>query len=213
MDCDRWREGISAQADGEDPGLDERLIVAHLARCADCRRFRSGLTDIPRTGELRAVHAASDLPRAVSDRLAATDRAAHPLWMRAALAVAGVSIVVLGVPALTVGDAHGSSSHAARHLGAFTVAYGIGLLAVVWRPAKARAFLPVAAVVSCALAITAVFDVASGDVPFVRELRHLIEIASVGLVWLLAPRPPGRLGASVSAPEGIRLVDDERRAG
>ena len=79
-----------------------------------------------------------------------------------------------------------------RHLGAFTAAYGVGLLVVAIRPARARTMLPVAAVLAGALLITAVVDMLNGHVPLVGEVQHLPELLSVVLVWLLALPAPRR---------------------
>ena len=39
MTCMQIHQAISARLDGEDPGLDESTVYAHLAGCADCRAF------------------------------------------------------------------------------------------------------------------------------------------------------------------------------
>ena len=100
-----------------------------------------------------------------------------------------IEIVALSLPALVLGDEQDTSAHGARHLGAFAVAYGVGLLVVVARPARARTMLPVAAVLAGALLITAVVDLANGRIPLVGEAWHLPEIVSVALIWLLAVPP------------------------
>jgi hypothetical protein len=99
----------------------------------------------------------------------------------------------VSLPALVLGDEADTSAHGARHLGAFTVAYGVGLLVVAARPARARTMLPIAGVLAGALLITALVDLANGRIPLVGEARHLPEIASVVLVWLLA------------VPRGVRI--------
>ena len=68
--------------------------------------------------------------------------------MRALLVVVGLQIIAFSIRALVLGDEQDTGSHAARHLGVFTAAYGVGLLVVAARPARARAMLPVAAVLS-----------------------------------------------------------------
>ena len=37
MDCNRWRDALSAMADGESADIDERLVAAHVARCPECQ--------------------------------------------------------------------------------------------------------------------------------------------------------------------------------
>jgi hypothetical protein len=127
----------------------------------------------------------------VTRAAAVADRASAPTVLRALLAVVAVEIVVVSVPAL-LGDEQATSTHAARHLGAFAVAYGAGLLVVVARPARARTMLPVAAVLAGALVITSVVDLAQRRIPLVDEAAHLPELVSVVLIWLIAV-PPRRL--------------------
>ena len=182
MTCDRWREAISADVDGEDPGLDRRLLAAHLARCPGCRSFATAVAR-PRT-----TPAPPDLSRRVRKLAAAADRAGRGSIVRVLLTVVAAQIIVMSLPALVIGD----ERHAARHLGAFTAAYGVGLLVVAVRPARARTLLPVAAVLAGALVISAVVDLVDGRIPLVNEAQHLPEVVSVVLVWLLAVPVPRR---------------------
>lgn len=168
-----------------------------------------------------------DLPRRVARLAAAADRAATWSVGRGLLAAVAVQILVFSLPALVMGDEQDTSTHAARHLGAFTVAYAAGLLVVVVRPARARTMLPVAAVLAGALLVTAVIDLANGRIPLVDEARHLPEVLSVVLVWMIAvpsprwrPRAPGEAPKPVAdgsvAPAGtapLQAVPDDRRVG
>ena len=131
MTCERWRDAISARADGEPLGVDERLLDAHLALPGVPRRRRRGAAVDSRPPRVRAHR--PDLAGRVARRAAFADRASTWSIVRALLAVVAVEIIVVSVPAL-LGDGLATSTHAARHLGAFTVAYGVGLLVVVARP-------------------------------------------------------------------------------
>ena len=204
MTCERWREAISARADGEEVAVDERMLDAHLRRCPGCRSFAA-------TAPMAVVGAATaappdELPRRIARLTAAADRAATWSMVRTLLAVVAVEIIVVSVPPL-LGDEQATSPHAARHLGAFAVAYGVGLLVVVARPARSRTMLPVAIVVAAALVIGSVVDLAQRRIPLFDEAAHLPEIVSVVLVWLLAvpSRRPGDgrgLGALLDRQRG-----------
>lgn len=223
MTCDRWRDAISAGLDGEDPGIDQRLVDAHLARCPACRSYAAAarLASARPTGPVVLVGHAdpadppADMPRHVAKLAALADRAATWSIVRGLLAVVAIDILVFSFPALVLGDEQQTSAHSARHLGAFTVAYAVGLLVVVVRPARARTMLPVAAVLAGALLVTAVVDLANGRVPLIDEAQHLPEMLSVVLVWLIAVPSPRRRGRASrvdsSAPE-LRVVGGERRA-
>ncbi|MEO5900064.1 MAG: zf-HC2 domain-containing protein [Ilumatobacteraceae bacterium] len=192
--CARWQDAISAMVDGEEPGVDSRLVAAHVARCAPCRAFESFAASDRRHTLVHEATPMPDLARRVTKWAAVLDRASRWSLVRAVLAMVALEIVAFSLPALILGDESNTSAHAARHLGAFTVAYGVGLLVVVIRPARARAMLPVAAVLAGALVITAVIDLADGQVPLLGETQHLPEVLSVALVWLLAVPSPRRTG-------------------
>jgi predicted anti-sigma-YlaC factor YlaD len=214
MSCERWREAVSARLDGEDPGMDGALLDAHLARCADCRAFEASAATARREQRIGVAPVVPDLSRRVRKAVALADRAGRWSIVRALLVVVAVQIVAFSLPALVLGDEQDTGSHAARHLGAFTVAYGVGLLVVAVRPARARAMLPVAAVLAGTLLITAVVDLVDGRIPLVGEAEHLPELLSVVLVWLLATPSGRRDRASRTDPRrpvpSLRLVDDDR---
>lgn len=226
--CDQWIEAISARADGEDPGIDERVLDAHLASCPSCRSFEAAIGDDRRQLAVQPADLMPDLSQRVSKLAALADRASAWGAVRGLLAVVAIEVIVLALPALVLGEGE-QHVHEARHLGAFSVAYGVALLVVAVRPARARTVLPVAAVLAGALFITAVIDLVSGEVPLLNETSHLPELVSVVLVWLLATPGPHRGHraasradvdpASGSPRPSLRLVDPDgsngggRRAG
>ena len=114
---------------------------------------------------------------------------------------------MLAVPDLL---ATGDAAHSARHLGAFSVAYAVGLIVVVVRPARARTMFHVAIVLAAGMVVTAVVDIAQGRVPLVNEALHIPELFSVLFLWLLArPRPdaPASAGPADAGPGDTGLGD------
>lgn len=211
MHCDHWRDAVSALADGEDPGVEERLVDAHLRSCGACRAFAASIEGSRRKSLVGEATPMPDLSRRVSKLAAVADRASAWGVVRLLLVVVALEVIVLSVPAL-VAAGEGSEVHDARHLSAFSIAYGVALLVVAVRPARARTVLPVAAVLAGALLITAVVDLVEGNVPLIGEAVHIPEVISVILVWLLAtPGPRGRHlrrgQRAQMAPPGLRLVD------
>jgi len=214
MGCESWMDALSARADGEDPGIDERLVDAHLSSCAGCRDFVLQLEALRQPARVSEAPHMPDLSRRVVKLNAMADRASRWGMARALLGLVAVEIIVLSVPALILGHDGSGSAHAARHLGAFSLAYAAGLLVVVVRPARARTVLPVALVLAGALAVTAIIDVAEGHVPLLGEAVHIPELLSVLLVWLLARPAPERSATSEGRPGSgpLELVDpDEPR--
>ncbi|MGB8861626.1 MAG: zf-HC2 domain-containing protein [Ilumatobacteraceae bacterium] len=172
MRCEQWHEAISARADGEDPGVDDRLIDAHLAHCTDCQGFERAVDGARGRLVVQPAPDMPDLSRRVTKTNAVLDRAGRWSLVRALLIVVAIEIVVLAVPALVLGEGE-TRAHDARHLGAFSIAYAVALLVVAVRPARARTVLPVAAVLAGALFVTAVVDLAAGTVPLINEASHL----------------------------------------
>ena len=217
MMCERWQEAISAMVDGEDSGVESRLLDAHLLRCPACRAFRADAEYTRRTLLIQPAEPMPDLSAQVTKAVAVADRSSHWTLVRGLLAVVALEILAFSLRDLVLGDEANVSAHAARHLGAFTAAYGVGLLVVALRPARARTMLPVAGVLAGALVITAVIDLVSGRIPLVGEAQHLPEVLSVVLIWLLAVpsrrRRSWQLGSSSTPSAGLTLVDGERDAG
>jgi predicted anti-sigma-YlaC factor YlaD len=209
VSCARWQDAISAQLDGEEPGIDASLVAGHVARCPACRAFAAAAAQGRGRQRVGAARQVPDLSRRVRTAVAAADRAGRWSIARAVLVVVAVQIVAFSLPALVWGDEQDTGSHAARHLGAFTAAYGVGLLVVAVRPARARTMLPVAAVLAGALVITAVVDLVEGRVPLVGEAQHLPEVLSVVLVWLLAVPPTRRSTTAGTGPRpSLRAVGE-----
>lgn len=194
--CDRIRVAVSARADGEVAGVPAADVERHLAGCPDCASYAAGLAATgPRVVPLAAAGGADPaLTRRVVAAAGGIDRAGVWWVLRAALAAVALGYLAVSVPELLFSnDPH--HGHVARHLGAFELAYGVALLSVALRPALARAMVPFTAALAVAMVVIAVTDVARGDVPMVGELVHLLEIAGLVLVWLLATRrgwPRGR---------------------
>jgi predicted anti-sigma-YlaC factor YlaD len=209
--CERWLEAVSALADGEDPGIDVRLVEAHVARCSQCRTLRDRLGQLPGWQRPGAAGPMPDLSRRIVALNAVADRASRWAIVRWLLAALAAVIIALSFRSLAAAEADIGAGHSMRHLGAFTLAYGVALLLVVVRPARARTVLPVAATLALALAISGVVDIVDGQVPLSNEaLLHLPEILSVALVWLLA-MPSLRRGdpaAGGREPPSLQIVDD-----
>lgn len=237
-ECEQVEAALSARLDGEDPGLDDDVVAVHLAGCAGCRAFEQRLgrpvldTSAPPTGlapvrPLRAVSAADtadppagpdpspDLAARVTAVAAAEDRAGVWWVLRGLLAVVAVGYLATAVPELLfASDPH--HAHLARHLGAFEAAYGVGLLFVAVRPAKARAMVPFTLTLAAVMFVVMVVDLVNGQAFLLNELSHVLEVAGLVLVWLLATRRgwPGRRdersrtsrgpGAAGSEPGGPR---------
>jgi len=190
---------VSARLDGEDPGLPMELIEDHLAGCAGCaewsaaaRRLKEHVGGAGRPAPdltERVMHAVS------ADRVIAADRARHAAAaevrgrrqvLRVAVAAAAAVQLALALPAL-VGAFLSTEAgpHAGREMASFDIAVAVGFLAVAYRPAWARAFVPVAIVLAGCLALTSGIDVARGVAGVGHEIGHAVAVVQAALLWAL----------------------------
>jgi predicted anti-sigma-YlaC factor YlaD len=200
------RHAISARLDGEDPGLDDAAVYAHLAGCADCRSFAHDAESLHRQLRLSPAPAIPDLTPGIlaaigeesrTDATAATgatgvtgaDTGQALRWILLAIALAQITVAI---PALVFGADAGLPVHTARHIGSFDVALGVGFLYAAWKPSRIPGLLPVVAALVVCLVGSSLLDVASGNTAALGEVQHVLDFVGLVVVWLLsrpAPRP------------------------
>jgi predicted anti-sigma-YlaC factor YlaD len=194
MTCTQIREGISARLDGEEPGVDESMLYAHLAGCADCRAFAHEAERLHRRLRLAPAPAIPDLTPAILTAIGEEQRRSEgDAWaddsqvaLRWILLAIGIAQIAIAVPALLFGADAGLPVHAARHIGSFDVAIGVGFLYAAWKPSRIPGLLPlVAALVACLL-LSSFLDVASGNTSALGEVQHVLDVAGLVVVWLLS---------------------------
>jgi predicted anti-sigma-YlaC factor YlaD len=198
----QMRHAFSARLDGEDPGLDDAAVYAHLADCTDCRRFAHDAEVLHRTVRLAPAPVIPDLTpgilaaigaeRAAADRSATvpSDDANHALrWILLAIAVAQIAVAI---PPLIFGSDAGLPVHTARHIGSFDVALGVGFLYAAWKPSRIPGLLPVVTALVVCLVGSSLLDVAAGNTAALGEVQHVFDFVGLAVVWLLSrpePRP------------------------
>jgi predicted anti-sigma-YlaC factor YlaD len=199
MECDAVREALSARLDDEPSGQPDELVDGHLAGCRACTAWSEELVTLHRMVRVREAEAVPDLSAAIvaafdpnpHDRRRAAARSRRPILGEAvsggrwALFIVALTQLVLAGPAL-FGDDPGASVHVARELGSFDVALAVGLLVAAWQPARAWGLLPLAAALAAVMAGTAALDIVDGRTSSFGEAHHLLDLAGVGLLWLVA---------------------------
>jgi predicted anti-sigma-YlaC factor YlaD len=187
MTCDDARTALSAALDGEASPEERTAATAHVAQCAGCRDWLDAAERVHRMVRIQPAEPVPDLTAAILAR-------AHPPavgrgeWTRTALAVVALTEVVLAVPAL-LGHDTGATIHLARHIGALTAALALGYLYAAWRPIRAYGLLPIAAALAALTTFTALLDVLQGRVAMLGESTHVLDLAALTLLWMLAGRP------------------------
>jgi len=201
MDCTAIRERLSAQLDQESTAEEEATANAHLGRCAQCQAWWSEIGQVNRVLRVRLAETIPDLGTGVLARV-------HPptvgrrQCVRFSLAAVAATELVLAAPGLLLGEG-AASVHDARHIGSLGVATSIGLIYVAWRPAKAFGILPIVVALAITMLVSAAVDVAHGRTTSIREAHHMLEVASLVLVWVLAGRPvPRRFRPLIHQPGG-----------
>lgn len=197
MRCDTIREAISARLDGEAPGLDDDTIDAHVAGCDACVTWSDELSTLHRMVRVREAESVPDLTGAILGSQPSPSPARRA-WHREvisparwALFVVALTQLVLAAPALLLGEDSGATVHVARELGSFDLALAVGLLVAAWQPARAWGLLPVVAALALVMAGTAVIDVVRGTASGFGEAHHVLDLAGLVLLWLVA-REEGR---------------------
>jgi predicted anti-sigma-YlaC factor YlaD len=199
MECDAVREALSARLDGEDAGLPDGPVDRHLERCRACAAWAEELATLHRMGRVREAEAVPDLSAAIlaahqpaASRARRAGLAGHRLGLgevisgaRWALFVVAMSKLVLAAPAL-FGQDPGATVHVAREIGSFDIALAVGLLVAALQPARAWGLLPLAASLAAVMAGTAVLDVSDGRISTVGQAHHLLDLAGVVLLWMVA---------------------------
>ena len=199
MQCDLFREALSARLDGEAPGIDETTIDDHLGSCDACAAWSDELSTLHRMVRVREAEMVPDLSAAILGTAPAPVRRS-PLGevispARWALFVVALTQLVLAAPALLLGEDAGATVHVARELGSFDVALAVGLLVAAWQPARAWGLLPVIAALGLVMAGTAVVDVVRGTASGFGEAHHVLDLAGLVLLWLVAREERGTVRA------------------
>jgi predicted anti-sigma-YlaC factor YlaD len=183
MRCDLSRELLSARLDGEATEDEMALLERHLASCAECSHVAQELAALDRVTRLTPAEPVPDLTAAILAAHAPSPQREATRW---SLVVVATAQLILALPSLFV--ASGSGVHTTRELGSWSAALAVGLLVAAWQPARARGMLPLGLVLAGVLALGAVVDVVAGTTAGAGESVHLLEIAGIALLWLLARR-------------------------
>lgn len=200
MECESCREVLSAALDNEADPVRLQRAEGHLEDCAGCRAFREHIQELHRRVRIAP---AEDVPDLTTPILSAVD-AEGPTEpervrlgsARLVLAVVGALQLAFAVPVL-LGVTVAGSPHLARELGAFGVALALGLLVAAWQPDRAWGLLPMVGSLGAVLFGGAVVDLLTGRVGLVAESSHLLQLAGVAVLWLVARDVSG---AAVGSP-------------
>jgi hypothetical protein len=126
--------------------------------------------------------------------------------LRLVLVALAIVLAMESIAPLLFGVGTDAPEHTARHLGAYGLALATGFLYTALRPRRAGALVPVAAVLSIALAMTATGDVLTGRTQLLSESGHVVELIALVVLWMLVRLERPRR----AAPPRLKPVEDSR---
>ena len=173
MGCDQYREALSADLDGEPPGVPEDALSGHLSGCPGCRELVRASRPGHPAGPVGAGDADSG-PRAGRARGAAGGLARRRrvfAGARAALVVVAFLQALLAWSGALTGQDDMATGHVAHEVGAWNLALAVAFLMVATRPKAADALIAPVGVFVAVLAVVAASDAAADDLALGRLAR------------------------------------------
>jgi predicted anti-sigma-YlaC factor YlaD len=184
MDCEHWRDALSARLDGEPLGLDTGLLDSHLSTCSGCRVHTVALQQLHRSMRLRAADPVPDLTDAILSEMASgrRPRADLTLILRWVLVVIAAIEAGLATPGLL------SRWHTGSELGTWGIAMAIGFLSVALKPSRAGALLPMLACAGGLTLFVTIRHLIDGVAFLSNEWPHAFLLLGVGVLVLIRRR-------------------------
>lgn len=203
VECERYREALSARLDGEDEPIEPALVDAHLAGCPACRQWERSAQAVTRLVRLQPM---PGTPPPVPTLLAGfKPRRRLVLLLRVLLGLFGLAQFMLGIAqaasAATANHLH-DSGHVFHESAAWNVAIGAGFAWIATRRATPAGALPMLTAFVALLALLSTSDLLNGTVETTRLISHGFVLAGYGIVVALS-RPaldPGRPPANRQGP-------------
>lgn len=204
--CDQYREALSAELDGESPGVPEDALAGHLGDCSACRVWFGQAARITRLARVATAVPVPDLAPAVLAALPALGAGRRRVFAAARAALIAVALLqaLLAWSGALTGQDDMVSGHVAREVGAWNLALAVAFLAAATHPRTADALIAPVGVFVAVLSVSAISDAFAGDLALGRLLGHLLVASGLGLlvtVGRVAPPQPG--WPERSGPQGL----------
>jgi predicted anti-sigma-YlaC factor YlaD len=221
MACERWREMLSAQLDGEDDPADRMRVEEHLDGCADCRQWLDRAATVNRLTRTGVGAPTPDLTAAIlaaaGGRTGLSPKRPGRVAAALFLALAGVGAVQLILGLAQVGGSgtsdhvHGGLGATAGHLwhesAAWNVAVGAGYLFIALRRSRPTGLMPMLTAFVGMLLVLSVNDLSAARVDGTRLVSHSFVIVGYVLIMALS-----RVSGGTAAPPGARAGSSGWRA-
>ncbi|GIM72183.1 zf-HC2 domain-containing protein [Actinoplanes auranticolor] len=213
MACERWRELVSAQLDGEDDPADRPRVEQHLAGCAGCREWLEQAATVNRLTRTGLVPDVPDLSAAILAALPSAPARSRrrlgsgPLFV--ALAAVGAVQLILGLAQVGGGasSAHvhtgldATPGHLWHESAAWNVAVGAGFLFIALRRSRSTGLVPMLTAFVGMLLLLSVNDLSAARVDTARLVSHGFVLLGYLIVVALS-----RVGGDSARPPGDRVA-------
>lgn len=203
MNCDQVREWLSSRLDGETTPEPSDVVDHHFAGCPSCRGWLDAASELRRQTSVRVAPPVPDLSRPI---LAAFHHEQHisdiTVMARWGLGLVAAVQLLAAIPVL-LGSDPGASVHVSRELGSWGIALAVGFGVAALRPVGAWGMLPLVAVLVACLSATSLLDIAQSHATAASEAVHVLDIAGLGLLWVVSGRRTPRIRPSAT---GLRLA-------
>ncbi|NLU79832.1 hypothetical protein HCA58_15860 [Micromonospora sp. HNM0581] len=219
MQCEQWREILSAQLDGEATADEQHRVEGHLEMCTGCRTWLDSAATVTRRARTQVVTSLPDLTEVIlaaappPRRRWRTLAAVPGRWLRssggqltladglrAALGLLGAVQLVLGLAQIgragVAEHLHDSGQHLWHESAAWNVAVGAGFLFVALRRTSPSGLLPMLGAFVVTLVLLSVNDLVASQVAVERLVSHGFLVVGYLITVLLArsSRQPGEPG-------------------
>jgi predicted anti-sigma-YlaC factor YlaD len=188
--CDRFRELISARADGELRPAAEQGLDRHVAMCSACASYQEGVYALRRRVMVAAAPGGS--PGAGRERPIEAVDAAGSLQavalMRWALCAIGGTLFIVHARTIVASDTS-ATAHLSRHGGVFGAALGIAMLAVAMKPHRAIGLVPLTSSIAVMMSVVAVVDLITHHTTVMTESIHVVEFGGLVCLWVISGGP------------------------
>jgi len=188
VDCEQYREALSARLDDEE-GLDDarQPTDVHLTYCAECAEWYDHAALITRRTRTTAVVSWPDVTDAVLARVPASS-SARTSRLRVALTAVGAALGLFGLFALVFHEAVGPS--AGYDTAAWQLALGVAFVAAAARRSRPTGLVPLLVTFVGVLSWGFVTGLATDHADTGGIVSYALAVAGLVLAVLLDRTPP-----------------------
>jgi predicted anti-sigma-YlaC factor YlaD len=202
VECEDYRELLSARLDGEEDVGPNGPPDAHLERCFDCQLWYDRAALITRRARMAPAQAGPDVTAAVLERVPRI-RSSSSRRLRSALVALGVAQCLMAFFSFMVGDETAGLTHVSYESVAWNLALGVALVAAALRPGHGAGMVPVLGTFITVMTGVFMADLLPDRVEPTRVVSHLITLAALVILLLIA-RVPGLGQDPVAHLMGVR---------